>query len=134
MVRISVWFVRSSLLHFAVGATVGAWQLAASGEPGLEAPALLRAYHVEGMLLGWVCQLALGVALWILPFSRSVSEDRRFWGAWAALNAGILLVIVGKWSGAAGPYLMGRACECAAGGLLVWGLWPRLRSVRRHGH
>jgi hypothetical protein len=134
MARISVWFVRASLLHFALGATVGAWQLAASGGVGLEAPALLRALHVEGMLLGWVFQLALGVALWILPFSRSVSEDRRFWGAWAMLNTGILLVVFGKWTGAAGAYLLGRACECVAGGLLVWGLWPRLRPVRGHGH
>lgn len=134
MTQISVWFVRSSLLHFAVGATAGAWQLAALGGPWPRIPLSLRPVHVEVMLFGWICQLALGVALWILPFSRSVSEDRRFWAAGAALNAGILLVVVGTWSGAAGLLLVGRACQSTAAGLLIWGLWPRLRPLRQHGH
>jgi len=135
MARISVWFVRTALLHFALGATAGAWRLAAVADRWPSSRLPLRALHVEGMLLGWVCQLALGVALWILPFSRAVSEDPRFWGSWAALNGGILLVVAGQWSGASPLVVLGRAGEIGAVGLLIWGLWPRLRPPpRRHVH
>jgi hypothetical protein len=131
MARISVWFVRTSLLHFALGATAGAWRLAATGGWGPGPPLPLRALHVEVMLLGWVCQLALGVALWIFPFSGSVSGDRRFWGAWAALNGGILLVVAGRWSGVPRPVLLGRVAEIGAAALLIGRLWPRLRPIPR---
>jgi len=134
MARISVWFVRAALLHFALGATVGAWRLAAIGGGGPSSALPLRALHVEGMLLGWVCQLALGVALWILPFSRAVSEDCRFWAAWASLNGGIGLVIAGRWGDAVLLVLLGRAGEIGAAVLLIWGLWPRLRPPPRRHH
>jgi len=134
MARISVWFVRTALLHFAFGATVGGWQLAASGGLGLEGPPLLRSLHVEGMLLGWVCQLALGVAVWILPFSDRVSEDRRLWGAWGALNGGIVLVGVARWSGWAGLLVAGRGAEIVAGLLVIRVLWPRVRALPARGH
>ena len=87
MARISIWYVRAALLHFAVGASVGAWGLAAKSGLWPAFPLPVRSLHVEVVLVGWVCQLALGVALWILPFSRSVSEDRRFWGAWGCPKA-----------------------------------------------
>lgn len=134
MARISVWFVRASLLHFAVGASAGAWQLAARADVLPVAGWSLRTMHVEGMLLGWLVQFALGVALWILPFSRSVSEDRRFWFAWGLLNGGILLVALGT-DGLVPPLrVLGRASELGAGGLLVWGLWPRLRALPHRNH
>jgi len=134
MARISVWFVRAALLHFAVGATVGAWRLAAPSELGLEAPALVRALHVEGMLLGWVGQLALGEAVWILPFSDRVSADRRLWGAWAALNGGIVLVGLARWSTWTGLFVAGRGAEIVAGLLAIRVLWPRVRALPNRGH
>lgn len=134
MARISVWFVRASLLYFALGATAGAWRLAATGGLWPPSPFGLRALHAEVMLLGWVGQFALGVALWIFPFSRSTSEDRRLWVAYGLLNAGILLVVLGRGGPVSGLPVLGRACEVGAGGLLVWGLWPRLRALPRRGH
>jgi hypothetical protein len=72
---------------------------------------------------------AIGVALWIFPFSRSVSEDRQFWVAWGLLNAGVFLVVLGKWDVGRGLKLLGRTGELVAVGLLVWGLWSRLRPI-----
>ncbi len=135
MARISVWFVRAALVHFGIAATIGAWRLAAPGGIGVEAPAVLRALHVEGMLLGWVCQLALGVAVWILPFSDRVSADRRLWGAWAALNGGIVLVGFARWGTWLGLLVVGRGAVIVAGLLAIRVLWPRVRALpnRRHG-
>jgi hypothetical protein len=129
MARISVWYVRAALLHFALGATVGAWTLAASGGLWPPLPLSVRPLHVEGMLLGWLCQLAVGVALWILPFSGGVSRDWRFWAAWALLNVGITSVVLGRWHVFVGSVAVGRVLEVSAAGLLVWGLWPRLRAL-----
>jgi hypothetical protein len=132
MARISVLFVRASLLHFAVGATVGAWGLAAKSGFWPPFPWSIRSLHVEVMLIGWVCQLAVGVALWILPFSGGVSEDRRFWAAWLLLNGAIALVVLGRGGAVLVLWFAGRACELCAGGLLGWGLWPRLRPFPGH--
>jgi hypothetical protein len=135
MARISVWFVRAALLHFAIGATAGAWRLAAKSGRWLSLPFPVRPFHVEVVLIGWVCQLALGVALWILPFSRAVSEDGRFWTALMLLNGGIVLVITGQLSGVVLATMLGRSAEVGAGLLLIWGLWPRLLSLpQRSSH
>jgi len=132
MARVSRWFVRAALLHFALGATVGAWGLAAKGGLWPAFPLPMRPLHVEFVLLGWLCQLAVGVALWILPFSGGVFADRRFWAAWGLLNGGIMLVVLGDWALVANGVLVGRICEGLAGGLLVWGLWPRVRPLSEH--
>lgn len=132
MARISVWYVRAALLHFALGATAGAWGLVVKSGVWPPFPLPMRPFHVEVILMGWLCQLALGVALWIFPFSGSVSEDARFWGAWGFLNAGILLVVVGRWNVLLEMQIVGRGFELLAGGLLAWGLWPRLRPLPLH--
>lgn len=134
MPRISVWFVRTALLHFTLGATAGAWRLAASGTSGWRAPALLHMYHIEGMLLGWVCQLALGVAVWILPFSDRVSADPRLWTGWVGLNGGIVLVGLARWSSWADLLMVGRGSEIVASLLTIWVLWPRVRALPHHWH
>lgn len=135
MARISVWFVRAALVHFALGATAGALRLAASGGGVPTISLALRPMHVEGMLLGWVCQLAFGVALWILPFSDRVSADRRLWAAWGMLNGGIAAVVAADWWVGAGLQVVGRTAEVGAVLLVLWVLWPRVRALptREHG-
>lgn len=134
MSTISIWFVRAALVHFALGATAGAWRLAATGGILPIVPLALRPLHVEGMLLGWVCQLAFGVALWILPFSDQVSSDRRLWAAWALLNGGIVSVVGGQWGTTPALQIVGRSAEVAAGVLVLWVLWPRVRALPARGH
>jgi len=134
MSAISIWFVRAALVHFALGTTAGAWRLAALGGALPPVPVALRPLHVEGMLLGWVCQLAFGVGLWILPFSNQTSSDRRLWAAWGLLNGGIVAVIGAQWATVPGLWVAGRAAEIAAGLLVLRGLWPRARALPARGH
>ncbi len=133
MSTISIWFVRTALVHFAIGASAGAWRLAATGGTLPTVPFALRPLHVEGMLLGWVCQLAFGVALWILPFANQVSSDRRLWTAWALLNGGILGVVGAQWGTVPGLWVAGRGAEFGAGLLVLWVLWPRVRGLPQRG-
>lgn len=129
MARVSVWFVRTALLHFASGATLGAWQLASSSSLLWLAPVALRGAHVEMVLIGWVCQLAFGVGLWILPFSRGVSRDYRFWVAWGALNTGVAVVSGAKVAGIPLIVLLGRFLEIGSAMFIAWGLWSRVRPL-----
>lgn len=134
MARVSIWYVRAALLHFVAGVTAGVWQLAATADLVPGSASLLRPVHIEVVLLGWLVQLAVGVATWILPFSGGVSEDRRFWAAWVGLNGGILLVVAGAWTDTALLHLLGRGGEGSAGLLLLWALWARLRPLPRREH
>lgn len=134
MPTISIWFVRAALLHFAIGATAGAWRLAVSGGALPAIPLTVHPLHVEGMLLGWVCQLAFGVALWILPFADQVSSDRRLWVAWGLLNGGIVSVVAAQWATIPSLWVAGRGAESGAGLLVLWVLWPRIRAIPTRGH
>lgn len=116
MPRYSVLLVRFSLVWMLLGATFGTVLLLTTAEL---APAwlwALRPGHADIMLIGFMLQLALGVALWIFPGSKPGSNHsgtadtpRRFRLLLflpVLLNAGVVLRVVGGWgvSFAAGPW------------------------------
>jgi hypothetical protein len=94
MPRLSGWFIRASLVYLAIGFTFGAIMLANEGiafDPHLNQ---LLPVHMEFLLVGWMVQLALGVAYWILP--RNVKGLPRgnvtlVWLSMIFLNIGILM-------------------------------------------
>ena len=98
MPRLSCWFVRATLLHLAAGVVLGGLILGAKGLPTALAWAwLLLPAHIQIMVGGWLIQLALGMAYWILP--RVDTAGTRGWPGWAwasfvALNAGVTLAAV----------------------------------------
>jgi hypothetical protein len=67
--KLTVLFVRTALCYLTVGFSLGALLLANRGV-ALGAPiGRLLPLHIEFLLIGWMVQLALGVAFWILPAS-----------------------------------------------------------------
>lgn len=125
MPRVTTWFVRASLCHLVFGFTVGALLLADKGVRVASWLWALRPAHVEALLIGWVVQLVMGVAVWIFPrFAVRQAPERSAltaWLAFALLNAGVACVgIGGQW--AAG----GRVIEIAAAGSFVVHLWGRV--------
>lgn len=131
MPRLSVWMIRAALAYLAVGFLLGALLLWNKGRP--LTPALWRwlPVHVEVVLFGWVAQLALGVAYWILP--RFHTERRR--GLWAVLagallNAGVWSVSLAAglaWPPAVGVF--GRVLEALALLAFAWHAWPRVKPL-----
>lgn len=132
MPPLSVFFVRSALLHLAIGFSIGALMLANKGINFAPWLWRLRDAHTELLLVGWSIQLALGVAFWIAP---------RFWekpvrgnvaGArWAfgLLNLGVWLVALSEFAPIPGVLtLVGRVLEVSAGFAFGWHLWPRIVS------
>lgn len=130
MPRPSVWLIRASLICLAVGFTFGAGMLANEGlAVGIRLESL-RPAHVEILLMGWVMQLALGVAYWILPrFTRGLPRGNATaaWLSMILLNAGILLVVLQPIFHDPWFALLGRVLEAA--GILAFLLvsWRRLR-------
>lgn len=130
----SVWMVRLSLLHLTAGSGLGALLLASREMPRLgEIGGGLwgfRNVHLETLLIGWMVQLAMGVAYWILP---RVDGGRPRAGLAAAsaalLNAGVLAAAGGGALGAEGWAVGGRAAEAAAAVLFAAHAWPRLRRL-----
>lgn len=126
----SIWLVRSSLLCLVLGFTLGGTMLVGKGLGWSALLALGIPIHVELVVLGWMVQLAMGVALWILPRFGARGPARGAvwaWGAWALLNGGILLVIA---AAVAGPNvrLAGRLLELGAAGAFSGAIWTRVRA------
>lgn len=95
MPRLSVWMIRLSFLHFLGGFTLASLLLSRKG--GLEAiPIDIWKYlflHIDMLLVGWMVQMSMGVAYWILPrLPGTVTERGRLGFAVAAIiliNGGV---------------------------------------------
>ena len=131
MPKLSVWFVRTALVYLAVGFALGAALLAAPGlPPGIPSARLLPA-HIECLLTGWMVQLALGVAFWILPRFRVGPERGReeiAWLSYGLLNIGVLMAAAGAIIElpAVVPSI-GHAVQGMAAGAFALHAWPRVK-------
>lgn len=131
MPRLSIWMIRTALVHLAIGFALGALLLAQRGMALSEAISRLRPAHVEVLLLGWTVQLAMGVAFWILPRFRSGAErgdERPAWLAYGLLNAGVVAAALG--GAALVPSVFqfwGRCAEALAAGAFATHAWPRVK-------
>ena len=132
MPRLSVWMIRSALLQLGIGITLGALMLWNKGSLIDLRIWLLVSTHLELLIVGWLMQLALGVAFWILPrFTHEprYGDVRRAWVGFALLNSGILLVILGICTaGLADLQPIGRLVELIAVVILISVLWPRVKT------
>jgi hypothetical protein len=130
MPRPSVWFIRFSLVYLALGFTVGALMLANEGVPFNTNLSALLPGHIEILLMGWLVQLALGVAYWILPrFTRGLPRGNQAmaWSVLAGLNTGIMLAALGGIVNNAGVALAGRLLEAASVIAFLLVAWRRVR-------
>ncbi len=130
MPRLSCWFVRAALLYLAARFTLGAFILANKGLGFYPSIWRFLPVHMELLLMGWLVQLALGIAYWILP--RHIKGAPRGNEAWIELafwliNLGIGWVIAETVFTLQGLALIGRVAECAAVLVFILGSWRRVR-------
>ncbi|MBX3055305.1 MAG: hypothetical protein KF770_02435 [Anaerolineae bacterium] len=132
MPRLSQWAVRAAFIYLLLGFTVGVLLLAHKGLP--LHPALWRwlLAHIEFLLFGWVVQLTMGMAFWILPryWQRSRrSKPGYAFIAFILLNLGIWLVVAGTtFRAGAWVVLAGRLVEVGAVLLFALHTWKRIIS------
>lgn len=128
MPRLSVWFVRASLIYLLLGFFFGALLLAQKGIPFYSPVWNFFPLHMEFLSVGWLIQLAMGVAFWVIPRFSSGSPRGPVglvWASFALLNAGILITTLQFWFPVA--VLIGRIAEVVAGILFVVGSWQRIK-------
>lgn len=130
MPRVSAWFVRAALCHLVLGFVIGGLLLAGKGVPLAFDPWPLRPIHIELLLVGWMIQLVMGVAVWIFPrFVLRRAPQRSAvtaWLAFALLNAGVLLVSIGLLAA-------GRLMEIGAAASFAIHLWGRVSPAGLSG-
>jgi len=95
----------------------------------------LFALHAEALLIGWMVQLTMGVAWWILPKYPRLPERgpaAPIWAAWLLLNVGVLLAGVGRSIGAPeATVIAGRLAELLAAVAFAGAAWPRVKAFGR---
>lgn len=132
MPRLSVWFVRVSLIHLFLGLTFGGLILANKGLPFAPWTWTLLPAHMEFLLLGWMVQLAMGVAFWILPRFRSGpprGNVNLVWSAFVLLNAGIVIVAIQPFFNISWLAMAGRFLETSSILLFVLATWRRVKPM-----
>jgi hypothetical protein len=130
MPRLSVYFIRASLVYLLLGFTFGGLMLANKGiliSPKIWA---LLPLHMEFAFIGWMIQLAMGVAFWILPrFNKGAprGDERLAWLALFLINTGILFVLLDFFLDSAWLMFTARATEMLALTVFVLGHWRRIK-------
>jgi len=132
MPRLSVWFVRLSLIHLSFGFTIGGLILINKGIPFAPWIWNLLPAHMEFLLPGWLVQLAMGVAFWLLPRFRSGpprGNANFVWSALVLLNVGIVMVAIQPFVSMGWLALTGRFLETFSVLLFVLASWRRIKPM-----
>ncbi len=133
MPRLSVFLVRTALIHLALGFTAGGLLLLHKGVPLHPQIWRLLPVHAELVLTGWTVQLALGVAYWILPRFKhgpARGDERPIWIAYLLFNLSVLGVAVGQWLAWPGALVLaGRLGELLAVLVFARNAWPRIKPL-----
>ena len=128
MPKLSRWFVRAALGYLLVGFTLGGLLLWNKGVPLAPQIWHLLPVHIEFQMFGWILQLAMGVAYWILPrFQTQRRRERWAWSAFILLNGGCWLVVMGHWLVEPDMVFAGRLAEISAVLAFVIHAWPRVK-------
>jgi hypothetical protein len=133
MPRLSLWFIRLSLVYLALGFTFGGLLLFNKGFPFSPLTWLLLPAHIEFVLFGWTVQLVMGMAFWILPRFAAPpvrGDEKPAWAALLLLNIGVVLLALSAFVTLAAWFtLLGRLAEALGVVAFAVHAWPRIKGV-----
>lgn len=138
MPALSRWFIKAGMLYFVVGLTMGALLLAqptVGWSPSLQA---LRPVYLHFLFVGWVTQLIMGVAYWMLPKAskeKPRGSERLGWAVFILINAGLVLRAIGEpvmaldpASGLGWTLAAAALCMLLAGWGFILNTWRRVKE------
>ena len=135
MPTLSRYFIRSALIYLGIGFTIGGLILSAKGGLVDARVWALLPMHIVLLVDGWLIQLTLGVAYWILPRIHLHDRGRSTW-AWAGfviLQVGLgmtLLTGVNLWLPPVQALLAPAVILQFVGVVLfAFHAWPRIRPA-----
>ncbi len=135
-------YIKTALLFFLAGLTLGAWILYLQIYGDTQNIDALISAHTHLTLFGFMIMLIMGVAYWMFP--RPAKDDYRYSPGLAEINywfitAGTIVRASGEvWlylsSGASPRWLIaaGGGAQLIAGFIFSWNIWSRIRSVGSH--
>lgn len=135
MPTVTRWFIKSGMLCLLLG-LVGLTVVAA--RPVLGGPTWLGALWptlLHLLVMGWITQLIFGVSHWMFPRHTAAAprgSEQLMWVAWVALNAGLLLRVIGEprailGQDAAVLLLLSAVLQLLAALAFVANLWRRVK-------
>jgi cbb3-type cytochrome oxidase subunit 1 len=132
MPRLSVLFIRASLVYLVLGFSFGGLMLINKGFPVHFFLWRLLPSHIEFVLFGWIVLLVMGMGFWILPrFSSQPvrGNETLAWLAFIMVNVGIIFIVLAS-LGVGGAWLtfLGRMAEAVGVFLFVAHAWPRIKG------
>ncbi len=133
MPRLSGWFIRASLVYLVLGFSLGSLMLINEGLTILPSVSRFLPIHMEFLIIGWLIQLAMGVAYWILPRNPTGlprGNEALAWSSLAFLNVGILISALYGVLNFSWLELVGRVLETLGILLFLLGAWRRVRASR----
>jgi hypothetical protein len=128
MPKLSVWFIRSSLLYLATGFTLGAMLLMNKAVPFFPTAWDFLPVHIECVVIGFILQLTLGTAFWIFPRLVTLTDrgnESLIYLSFGLVNLGILTVCFFTFT-SSDFVVWGRILETSGVVCFVLQLWPRV--------
>jgi cbb3-type cytochrome oxidase subunit 1 len=131
----SRWMIKASLLYMLVGFSIGALILISKVYPEFASMWGLLAVHIEVSIFGWIIQLTMGTAYWILPrylVDKSRGNPKLAMLMVAILNIGILINVASYLNMLGNSAtILGRLLEVGAVVLFIVLHWNRAVSYNR---
>lgn len=128
---LSILIIRTALIYLLIGFTLGGLLLAHKAIPIYPQIWRLLPVHIEMLLMGWMVQLVIGVAFWMLPRLNTApirGNESVVQVSFFCLNWGILCVCLQAFSDKTFALgIMGRILEFIAILLFAVHAWPRIR-------
>lgn len=131
----SRWMIKASMLYMLTGFIIGALILISKVYPAYSSVWSLLSIHIEVSIFGWIIQLTMGTAYWILPRylkTKSRGNPRLAMAMVGMLNLGILINLFSYLDMlSSSATILGRILEIGAVVLFVILHWNRAVSYNK---
>jgi len=128
----SRWMIKASMLYMLIGFVIGAMILISKVYPEYSSVWNLLTVHIEVGIFGWIIQLTMGTAYWILPRflkTKSRGNPKLALAMVGMLNLGILINVASYVSILhSSAIILGRVLELGAVALFIVLHWNRAVS------
>ena len=129
--------IRMSLIYMISGMILGSGMFAAKVYPAFAEFWLYIPLHIEFLLIGWMLQLFLGMAYWILPRNPTDPIRGPEWMIWLVLiffNSGIIVFSLSSVISLGLLSYTGRILELLSIIIFLKLMWPRIRPFLNQPH
>jgi predicted membrane channel-forming protein YqfA (hemolysin III family) len=124
MPKLSCWFLKSSLIYFFMGTSIGAFMLIGKGIGYTPFQGMLLQDHIDLLLIGWVFQFVFGISFWIFP---RTDKKRKYeplaWLSFFFFNIGVILSLFSFLS------LLGKSFVILGLLFFLLPIWARVKGI-----